>query len=94
MGAKFRRGHVCLHFQATNSVSITGSMTASGWLFGIFINIDTFSELQRNGSALLRYTVLISVQELIQMIKSSTTDSLRIQRDSRKISLLALENFS
>ena len=30
VGKKFRRGHVCLHSQAGNSVPITGSMTASG----------------------------------------------------------------
>ena len=51
-----------------------------------------FSKLQRNGSAILRYGLFISVQKLTQVIKSNTTNSLRIQRDSSKIDLLAVEN--
>ena len=38
-----------------------------------------------NGSALLRYAMIISVQKLTQVIKSSTAGFLRIQRHNRKI---------
>ena len=38
-----------------------------------------------NGSALLRYAMIISVQKLTQMIKSNTAGFLRIQRQNRKI---------
>ena len=38
-----------------------------------------------NGSALLRYAMIISVQKLTQMIKSNTAGFLRIQRHNRKI---------
>ena len=37
-----------------------------------------------NGSALLRYTMIISLQKLTQVIKSNTAGFLRIQRH-RKI---------
>ena len=38
-----------------------------------------------NGSALLRYAMIISVQKMTQVIKSNTAVFLRIQRYSRKI---------
>ena len=38
-----------------------------------------------NGSALLRYAMIISVQKLTQEIKSNTAGFLRIQRHNRKI---------
>ena len=38
-----------------------------------------------NGSALLRYAIIISVQKLTQVIKSNTAGFLRIQRHNRKI---------
>ena len=38
-----------------------------------------------NGSALLRYAIIISLQKLTQMIKSNTAGFLRIQRCNRKI---------
>ena len=38
-----------------------------------------------NGSAPLRYALLISVQKLTQVIKSNTAGFLRIQRHNRKI---------
>ena len=38
-----------------------------------------------NGSALLRYALIISVQKLTQVIKSNTAGFLRIQRHNRKI---------
>ena len=38
-----------------------------------------------NGSALLRYAMIISVQNLTQLIKSNTTSLLRIRRHNRKI---------
>ena len=38
-----------------------------------------------NGSALLRYGMIISVEELTQVIKSNTAGFLRIQRYRRKI---------
>ena len=38
-----------------------------------------------NGSALLRYAMIISVQKLTQAIKSNTAGFLRIQRYNRKI---------
>ena len=38
-----------------------------------------------NGSALLRYAMITSVQKLTQVIKSNTAGFLRIQRHSRKI---------
>ena len=38
-----------------------------------------------NGSALLRYAMIISVQKLTQVIKLNTAGSLRIQRHNRKI---------
>ena len=38
-----------------------------------------------NGSALLRYAMIISVQKLTQMIKSNTAGFLRIQRHNRRI---------
>ena len=38
-----------------------------------------------NGSALLRYAMIISVQKMTQVIKSNTAGFLRIQRYSMKI---------
>ena len=38
-----------------------------------------------NGSALLRYAMIISVQKLAQLIKSNTAGFPRIQRHNRKI---------
>ena len=38
-----------------------------------------------NGSALLRYAMIISVQKLTQVIKSNIAGFLRIQRHNRKI---------
>ena len=38
-----------------------------------------------DGSALVRYAIIISVQKLTQVIKSNTTEFLRIQRQNRKI---------
>ena len=38
-----------------------------------------------NGSALLRYAMIISVQKLTQMIKSKTAGFLRMQEHNRKI---------
>ena len=38
-----------------------------------------------NGSALLRYAMIISAQKLTQLIKSNTAGFLRIQRHNRKI---------
>ena len=38
-----------------------------------------------NGSANLRYAMIISVQKLAQVIKSNTAGFLRIQRHNRKI---------
>ena len=38
-----------------------------------------------NGSALLRYALIISVQKLTQVIKSNTAGFLRIHRHNRKI---------
>ena len=38
-----------------------------------------------NGSALLLYAMINSVQKLAQVIKSNTAGSLKIQRHNRKI---------
>ena len=38
-----------------------------------------------NGSVLLRYAMIITAQKLTQVIKSNTTDFLRMQRRNRKI---------
>ena len=38
-----------------------------------------------NGSALLRYAMIISVKKLTQVIKSNTAALARIQRQNRKI---------
>ena len=38
-----------------------------------------------NGSALLRYAMIISVQKLTNVIKSNTAGFLNIQRHNRKI---------
>ena len=38
-----------------------------------------------NGSALLRYAMIISVQKLTQVIKSNTAGFLKIQKHNRKI---------
>ena len=38
-----------------------------------------------NGSALLRYATIISVQKLTHLIKSNTAGFLRIRRHSRKM---------
>ena len=38
-----------------------------------------------NGSTLLRYTMIISVQKLTQVIESNTAGFLRTQRHNRKI---------
>ena len=38
-----------------------------------------------NGSVLLHYAIIISVQKLTQVIKSNTAGFLRIHRHSRKI---------
>ena len=40
--------------------------------------------MRANGSALLRYTMIISVQKLTQAIKSNTAGFLRIQRTTGK----------
>ena len=44
-----------------------------------------------NGSAILRYAMTISVQKLAQVIKSSTTGFLIIQRHNRKILKMILK---
>ena len=44
-----------------------------------------------NGSALLRYAMIISVQKLTQLIKSNRTGFLRIQKHNRKILKRILE---
>ena len=41
--------------------------------------------MNSNGSALLHYAMIISVQKLTQLIKSKTAGFLRIQRHNRKI---------
>ena len=41
--------------------------------------------MNSNGSALLHYAMIISVQKLAQLIKSKTAGFLRIQRHNRKI---------
>ena len=41
--------------------------------------------MRANGSALLRYAMIISVQKLTQVIKSNTAGFLRIQRHNTKI---------
>ena len=38
-----------------------------------------------NGSALLRYAMIISVRKITQVIKSNTAGFLRIQRPNRKV---------
>ena len=38
-----------------------------------------------DGSVLVRYAIIISVQKLTQVIKSNTTEFPRIQRQNRKI---------
>ena len=38
-----------------------------------------------NGSVLLHYAIIISVQKLTQVIKSNTAGFLRIRRHSRKM---------
>ena len=38
-----------------------------------------------NGSALLRYAMIISVQKVTQVIKSNTAGFLRLKRHNRKI---------
>ena len=38
-----------------------------------------------NGSVLLRYAMIITAQKLTQVIKSNTTDFLRMHRRTRKI---------
>ena len=38
-----------------------------------------------NGSAVLSYAMIVSVQKLTQVIKSNTAGFLRIQRHNRKI---------
>ena len=40
--------------------------------------------MRANGSALLRYTMIISVQKLTQAIKPNTAGFLRIQRTTGK----------
>ena len=51
-------------------------------------------KLQGNGPALLRYATIISVQKLIQVLKSNNTSFLTIQRHNRKIlkKILAKDN--
>ena len=44
-----------------------------------------------NGSALLRYAMIISVQKLTQVIKSNIAGFLRIQRHNKKILRRILE---
>ena len=45
---------------------------------------DRFLKLEWNGSASLCYVLLISVQKLTYVIKSSITDSLRIHRERER----------
>ena len=75
-----------LHSQTGNWVPSARSMTASGWLLGIFINYDAHSKILRNGFAFPFYALFVSVKKLRHMIQSNTTDFLRIQRErqSRK----------
>ena len=44
-----------------------------------------------NGSALLRYAMIISLQKLTQVIKLNTAGFLRIQRNNRKTLKRTLE---
>ena len=89
VGTKFWRSHVCLRFQAGNSVPITGSWRL---VASCFAYLSILIHLQNHGSALLRYALLVSVHKLTQVIISNTINSLRIQRDSREIGLLAIKN--
>ena len=73
---KFLRSHVCLHCQGRNR-----RWQLVVWhLLLILIHFQNY-----NVMALLRYATIISVRKLAQVIKSNTTDLLRIQRHSRKI---------
>ena len=56
----------------------------------ILILFQNYSE--KTGSVFPHNPLLISVQNLTQGIKSNTTGSLRVQKDSRKIGLLAIES--
>ena len=47
--------------------------------------------MNSNGSALLRYAMIISVQKLTQVIKSNIAGFLRIQRHNKKILRRILE---
>ena len=58
-------------------------MTAS--CLASFVYFDAFSKLQWNGSALLCYAIIISVQKLTQMIKPNSTDLLRRKNEVDEI---------
>ena len=47
--------------------------------------------MNSNGSALLRYAMIISVQKLTQVIKSNIAGFLRMQRHNREILKRILE---
>ena len=61
-----------------------------------FVSLDAFSKLQRNDSALLCYTIIISVQKLTQVIKATTKGFLRIHKHNRKMlkKMLAKDNWN
>ena len=69
----------CLFTFSKGNLKMTASCLAS------FVNFVKVSKQQWNGSALLLYAIVISVQKLIQVTKSNTAGFLRIQRHNRKI---------
>lgn len=69
----------CLFTFSKGNLKMTASCLAS------FVNFVKVSKQQWNGSALLLYAIVISVQKLIQVTKSNTAGFLRIQRHNRTI---------
>ena len=64
----------------------------AGSCLASFVNFDIFSKLQLNGSALLCYAMIISVQKLAQVIKSNVYYRLPKNTETQQERILVKDN--
>ena len=76
----------------TNKIDCGDKIWNMPCLFTSFVNFDTFSKLQWKGFALISYTIIISVQKLAQVIKSTGYRLPKIHRHNTKIQMRILAN--
>ena len=76
------RSCVYCRFSYVGNWELVKSIVGAGWeLEEAMFTFSSGKQVMRaNGSALLRYAVVISVQKLTHVIKSNTAGFLRIQR--------------